>query len=55
MKKVFSVVAIALMSLSMFSSQLQTSSEEKDALYQNLSNLNADGDDLPIIVRPRPK
>ncbi len=55
MKKVLSIVAIAVMSLSLFSSQLESTPEEKDALYQNLSNLNADGDDLPIIVRPRPK
>ncbi len=49
MKKFFSLVAIALMSMSFFSCQPESTTQETDALYQNIGDMNAsDGDDTPI-------
>ncbi len=45
MKKVFSVVAVVVMSMGMFSCQPESTVAETDALYQNL-DISANDDDI---------
>lgn len=51
MKKVLSIIAIAVMSMSFFSCQPESTTQETDALYQNVGEQTADGDDTPIDSR----